>query len=414
MPTIGTTENAERIATSVRHLPPLPAVVRKLLLILEDYSCSAADIERVVATDPALTARILKLANSPLYKGIDAVATVSQAVTRLGFWKLKDVAISVGTTATLSELADETVQQEYWHHALQTATCARILANVAGLPLPEETFVAGLLHDIGELVLAAVAPVEFGRFQRIAPHERLGREAEVFGATHPRIGTMLLRQWLLPKPLCDMVRLHHTEQVYTSSREPVISLVALADVLSQVNGIGAEPKWSARTLFQVAKRAGVPLGAIADVLGQVDDQIADTQRHLEVGGDMSFLTPPRSSRNYRVVVMSADAAVTQWLEQLVAYHRHTLVTPSAFLTDPDTAHLVILDPAATAPRLLPGWREALAHARDRLVLCETGEQLERGTLQEWNLPTVGLFLQRDEIDHHARSLVAGHNQGGPH
>ena len=104
MPATCNRYKAEEITSRVKYLPSLPAVIQKLIMVLDDASCCAKDIERIVATDPALTARILKLANSPLYKGVHSVGTISHAVTRLGFWKLRDMAISIGSIDTLSGL----------------------------------------------------------------------------------------------------------------------------------------------------------------------------------------------------------------------------------------------------------------------------------------------------------------------
>jgi len=402
------TENinkAEEIAKSVKDLPSLPAVLQKLIMVLDDLSCSAQDIERIVATDPALTAKILKLANSPLYKGIHEVATISQAVTRLGFWKLRDVAISIGATETLSGMANEKVQQDYWHHAVYTATCANVLAKISGMPVPEETFVTGLLHDIGELVLAAVSPEKFAQLQKIAPHKRLEHEEELFGATHPRVGTMLLRQWELPKRLGDAVRLHHTEKVYTSKREPVISIVAMADMLSKVHGLGSEPNCSAETLFLLVKRAGVKVDQIAHVLNQVDNEVADTQKHLEIAGDVAFLTPTLSPRNFTVAVVSSNPSTTIWLEQLLSYFGHTTLPMENFIENPNEAHLVILDHDTARQEDLAKLEPVLELIRDRLVVLPSETAPPSTFLQGWDLPVVGLFLTQDVIKRFAKARI---------
>jgi HD-like signal output (HDOD) protein len=405
MPAIGSIQKAEEIADRVKDLPSLPVVLQKLIMVLEDMRSSAKDIERIVATDPALTARILKLANSPLYKRAEPVATISQAVTLLGFWKLRDVVISVGATETLSEMASEKIQQDYWHHAVYTATCANILATKAGLPVPEETFVTGLLHDIGELVLAAVSPEQFALLQEIDPQNRLAHEEELFGATHPRIGTMLLRQWLLPKPLCDAVRLHHTEKVYTSRREPVISAVALSDMLGKVHCIGSEPNCSAQTLFLLIKRAGVEIDQIAEVLRLVDNRVSDTQKHLEIAGDVSFLTPTGSSRNYKVAVVSSEPSMVAWLQQLLTYFGHTTIPLQDFFETPEEADLVILDPEAVTLERWTKMEPVLEQMRKHLVVLDSGTETLPGTLQEWNLPEISLFLTQDEIKRYAKARV---------
>jgi HD-like signal output (HDOD) protein len=406
MPSLGTIQKAEEIASRVKNLPSMPVVLQKLIMVLDDLSSSAKDIERIVSSDPALTARILKLANSPLYKGIEPVATISQAVTRLGFWKLRDVAISIGATETLSEMANEKIQQDYWHHAVYTATCANILAGISGFPVPEETFVIGLLHDIGELVLAAVSPEEFEQFLQIDPKNRLEHEEELFGATHPRIGNLLLKQWLLPKQLCDSVRLHHNEQVFTSKREPVISVVALADMLSKVHRLGSEPTCSAKTLFLLTKRAGVKVDQIAEVLRLVDEQVADTQKHLEIAGDVSFMSPIVSALNHKVAVVSSNPVMVTWLQQLLTYLGHTTLPMQEFLDSPGEAHLVILDPEDLGALQEEKLETSLDQTRNRLVVLDSETETLPGILQQWNLPKISLFLTQVEIKRHARSPLA--------
>ncbi len=398
-----TNQKAEEIVKGVKNLPSLPAVIQKLIMILEDLSCSTMDIERIVSTDPALTARILKLANSPLYKGVHEVATISQAATRLGFWKLRDVAISIGTTESLSGMADEKAQQTYWHHAVYTATCANILAKTGGMPIPEETFVTGLLHDIGELVFAAVSPEQFALLQAIKPHNRLGKEEELFGTTHTRIGNLLLKQWLLPKRLCDTVRLHHNEQIYTSKREPVLSIVALADMMSKVHGLGSEPNCSAATLALLIKRSGVNVDQISEVLRQVDQQVANTQKDLEIAGDVSFLTPPSSSRNYKIAMVSSQQSTTMWMEQLLSYLGHTALPVSDFMEDPETAHLVILDPDASNTALLTRMQPILEQMQNHLVILESETAPAIGFLAKMKLPEIPLFLTQEKIRQYAKT-----------
>ena len=397
MITTGTHQKVEDIVNNIKHLPSLPAVLQKLIMVLEDYNCSAQDIERIVTTDPALTVRILKLANSPLYKGIEEVATISQAVTRLGFLKLRDVAISIGATQTLSQMADEKTQQEYWHHAVYTATCANVLAKTAGIPIPEVTFVVGLLHDIGDLVLAAIAPEHYANLQKMAPHARLENEEKMFGATHPRIGNLLLKQWGLPKELCDAVRLHHTEQVYLSKREPVMSIVVLADMLSKVHCLGSEPNCSASTLFKLIKRAGVKVDQIADVLHQVDQQVADTQHHLEIAGDVSFLTPASSSRVFKVAIITRDLSMKTWLEQLLSYLRHTAIPMQDFFDNPEGAHMAILDPKAAASGLIEHIEPALEQMRNHVLVLASQSTPLPVEFQQWNLPEIDLFLNQKTI-----------------
>ena len=387
---------AEEIAARVKYLPSLPAVVEKLLMVLNDFNTSAADIERIVATDSALAARILKLANSPLYKGVESVGTISHAVTRLGMWKLRDVAVSVATTGTLTELADEAIQRDYWHHALYTATCARVLAVESDLPLPEAPFVSGLLHDVGALVLAAVAPQDFRRYLEIPPAERPSREESVFGTTHPRIGSRLLRQWNLPRPLCDGVRMHHNEQVITSPRDPIVSLVALADMLWKINRDNHEPRFTAEVLFTTAQRANVPLERIAELLKAADGQVDQTRRDLEIAGDVSFLAPRPPARPRRIATATDHPATATWLEQCLGYLGHQVVPLATFVDDPSVAELVVFDPTMLS-RMDCDLEAAMLARKSRLCVLETEKEPVEMLVEGKPLPSLGLFPTQDEL-----------------
>ncbi len=389
-------DKAEEIVARVKYLPSLPAVVDKLLMMLDDMDTSAVEIERLVSTDSALASRILKLANSPLYKGVHSVATISQAVTRLGMWKLRDVAVTVSTTGTLAEMADQQIQNAYWHHALFTATCASVLAQETGVPVPEIPFTLGLLHDVGSLVLAAVAPEEYRGFQKLSSARQTEQEMQVFGTTHPRIGSLLLRQWNLPKSLWEGVRLHHNEQVITSNREPVISLVALADMLWRVNHAHAEPPVTARTLQTVARRVDLPLERVAHVLRRVDAEVDTARQDLEIAGDVSFLTSAPASRALRIAVASGHEATAAWLQQCLEYLGHQVLTLADFVDDPFAAEMVVTDPRTLQTRD-ESVQDALVAREGDLVLLDSGEEVPEVDLEVEDAPRLDLFPGQEQL-----------------
>jgi len=397
LPPIDTKRREAEIATRVRDLPALPAVLQKLIVVLNDMGSSTRDIQDIISTDPALTAKILRLANSPLYKGAHGAATISQAVTRLGFWKLRDVAISVGATETLAGLADPRVQERFWSHAIYTATCAHVLTQHSGTSCSEETFVVGLLHDIGELVLAAIMPEEYAEYRNYDPEYRLGSEEHVFGVTHARVGNMLLRQWDLPKTLCEAVRLHHNEIVIRSKREPVITVVAAADLLSRLHGVGGEAPCPPSLLFTLFKRMKIEVSQVGAILEAVDKRVIETQEHLEITGDLSIIPPAGKPMNHKVAVISSDDTLVTWYRQLLSYGGHLFQAPKPFLDDPDAVDLVILDLQTLGETRLQRLRPVLEAARHKTVALVPDPDGSAPLLTDWDLPKIDLFPSGDRI-----------------
>ena len=152
----------EIVLGRVRELPPLPLVVQELLAVMRRPESSAEDITRVLSADQALAGKILRLVNSSFYGMPGHVGTISQAVVILGHAALRNLAMSLAVVDSIGRDLPAERRQVFWQHALATAAGAEVVARHAGLPEPEEAFVAGLLHGLqvrNRLVDALTTPL---------------------------------------------------------------------------------------------------------------------------------------------------------------------------------------------------------------------------------------------------------------
>ncbi len=205
----------EKIINDVAPLVSLPAVCIRLNEMVDDPSCSAEDMGRVINQDVALTARLLRIANSPMYGFSTQIDTVTRAVTVLGTKQVRDISLATAAVKTFQGIPNTLVSmQSFWEHSIYCALCARTLAMDCLRRQREAVFVAGLLHDIGELVLYNREPELSRRALESCKDESAGMEIqdaerELFGFDHAEVGGGLAQRWSLPASLQECITYHH-------------------------------------------------------------------------------------------------------------------------------------------------------------------------------------------------------------
>lgn len=226
----------ERIRSG-SELSSLPQVLAEVIRVANREDSDAREIETVISKDPSLTARLLRMANSPFYGGVRKVSSVKQAVVTLGSRAVVALALSTGLYGMFD--ASETVVDRihFWRHSLETAIASREIAHLCGYQPVEEAFVAGLVHDLGLLMLEAINPTDFKRLWEQVNHCRdlLGKEREILGTSHARVGQMLMEQWGLPVNIVEAVATHHGGYPAgpAPSLNPLGRIVALANIISK-------------------------------------------------------------------------------------------------------------------------------------------------------------------------------------
>jgi putative nucleotidyltransferase with HDIG domain len=224
------------VLESVEQLPSLGTVVVEFLAMASAEMVSAKDFEEILMKDQALVARLLKTANCGLYGRSRSVSSIPEAVVLIGLDNLKKLVYAVSaeglTTSHLNHYSFH-AEQGFWHHSMSVAHVAKIVAEQSPrCPLhPEEAFVAGLLHDVGMLVI--------DRFLSTPPGAPVGSdtEREAVGIDHAELAEYILRQWNLPESITAAVR-HHHEPRQAGRWTAAAAALALAQGICDSWGIG--------------------------------------------------------------------------------------------------------------------------------------------------------------------------------
>jgi putative nucleotidyltransferase with HDIG domain len=234
----------------IKDIPIMPQVATKVLQLQEDnLQISFKELEQIILLDPAITARILKVANSALYARQREITNLQQAITLLGFKMIKSMIMLVcasniyGKAKKTFKNIPETLTTkssaiELWRHLILTAFLAKHIATKLKLEdKKDDIFVAGLLHDIGRIVLMVNQSELYEKFlQEMAASpdaDVLSCEEKIFGYNHLEVGKIVLGKWNFPDELVDVISQHHSKNADSPYKTSII-IVALANLYSRI------------------------------------------------------------------------------------------------------------------------------------------------------------------------------------
>ncbi len=213
-------------------LGSLPAVVIRINQAIDDPNSNAAKIGRIVNEDPALTAQLLKLVNSPFYGFRSRIDTVFRAIAIIGHRELRHLVLTAHALKTFSDMPNELISMPiYWRRSLSVGVMTRILAAYARERDIERLFISGLLHDIGSLLIYQQLPHEASDIIMRSKTQGLwirDLEEEVLGFDHAEVGGALLEAWGLPAVLVDSVRYHLQPENAPEEHQKAAMIVNLA------------------------------------------------------------------------------------------------------------------------------------------------------------------------------------------
>lgn len=232
----------DSLLNDVSSVPSLPILYSRLDETINHPRSSIADIAKVLSEDQGLAARILKLANSPLFGYFSKIDTITQAVTIIGIQQVRDLALAVSVMGLFKGLPEDLITMElFWRHSIGTALTARVLAASQRETNLERFFVAGILHDIGRLVMFIRIPDVCREILTVARDNNLCLyevERQRLGFDHGDVGGALLRLWKLPIRVAEPVELHHhCNQAGQFPRESAI--LHCADLISHALEFGS-------------------------------------------------------------------------------------------------------------------------------------------------------------------------------
>jgi HD-like signal output (HDOD) protein len=281
-----TVEQRERVVAAaireISHIATLPEITVKIIELVENPSSSAQELHEVISQDPALCSRILKVVNSSFYGLPAQIGSINRAIVLLGLNAVKNIAIAASLAKLYrgGELCPSFAARDVWQHSGAVAVATKMLTDTLKIGMPDEAFLAGLMHDIGVMV-----ELQFDRAKLIEVIEQLGVDREgvpgnnmlevedqVFGANHQDFGAGLCARWKFPAPFGMVARFHHAPMNTPSDSRVLPCIVYLADRL-----VARLPKAYRHDLVDLKIDQ-----AVLDTLRISNEQLAKIEERLEV------------------------------------------------------------------------------------------------------------------------------------
>ncbi len=237
----GVNEAFKRILDGVEKVPTLPVVVNSILELMENPKTSAEDVNRIIRTDQALAARLLKIVNSAFYGFPRQISTVTQAVVILGFNAVRSLALSASVIQIFGTKSREGFDvRAFWEHSISTGVMANLVGRRINYPLPEECLIGGILHGIGKLILDQYLHNLFMQAVKKAKKEKKllhHAEREIFGTDHCRVGAMLAERWKIPLQLVEAINYYPNPGLANFS-PTLVSLVHVGNYIARKKRCG--------------------------------------------------------------------------------------------------------------------------------------------------------------------------------
>ncbi|MBI9017647.1 MAG: HDOD domain-containing protein [Phycisphaerae bacterium] len=237
-----TTSTALDIANETLEIATLPEVTMRIVQVVQDPKSTAHDLHVIVKNDPALSARVLRVVNSAFYGLPGQIGSIDRAIMLLGLNAVKNIAIA----ASLSKMFKTNTEcpefsgKDLWTHSVAVGATNKLIASAIGLSLPDESFLAGLMHDIG---LVSVMQCRASAIPEIIAQVNTGKnllevESEILGATHTEIGAALTTRWKFPRSFQYVTAFHHNPMELAPENRLLATVTCIADSLCTQMGLG--------------------------------------------------------------------------------------------------------------------------------------------------------------------------------
>jgi putative nucleotidyltransferase with HDIG domain len=269
----------DSLLQSGKQLPTLPILVMQVQKAVNNEMSGLRDIGLIIERDPALTSRVLRVANSALYTRGDAVTTIGAAVARLGMAQVRSLCLTVGVVRAFGDTQRRLDHKRYWQHSAAVGMVAERLADESKRYASVdggEAYVAGLLHDVGLLIADQFFPAEFAGVQEEMAAEETARwrvETRRLGLDHGGIARLVLRHWQLPPQVISAVAAHHQPENCAVGAEGLSRMVWAAEALCAASGLDLPQE-------------GIAEVAPEEVLAELDIDAEVRQRILDDVGQM--------------------------------------------------------------------------------------------------------------------------------
>lgn len=240
---MGTQKSILKTIENISSIPTLPTAIERITKLLQNPKTSAEEIGKAITTDQALATKVLKLVNSAFYGFPGKISTITHAIVILGFSTIKNVVLTASIFDAFRKKGsgqEDFDLEQFWLHSIACGAAAQSIAKFLGNNDKEECFIAGLLHDLGKIIVCQYLPDDFGKM--LANTKKKGiliyeSEQELFDVTHQEVGAYITERWNLPKNLQYAVKFHHSPN---PSREhyTITAIVHCADIFVRALDFG--------------------------------------------------------------------------------------------------------------------------------------------------------------------------------
>jgi len=270
----------DQIVTRVRGLATLPDVYLRIKRILDDSTSSLADVAEALQTDPAMTARLMRVANSAFYGRPGGISTVARAVTLLGSQQVHDLVLATAVIQSFDRLVPDPIRpHDFWRGSILAAATAKLLAEHCGFLDSERLLVAGLLAQVGQLALMEQLPVQMGSLAYLASQSArrpCELQRDTLGFDYADVGAALFEAWQLPDTLVEPIR-HHTRPALADDFALESAIVHLAVESANAEIVGTLPEF---LLQHLDERAWRQANLSAELFEQMRSEAREVARGL--------------------------------------------------------------------------------------------------------------------------------------
>lgn len=274
------------LVAGVDELASLPGICGRLSALVDNPDSTIQEVASVIRQDPGLTARLLRLANSALYGKARDIESIEQALNIIGLKRLRDMVVGTAVMETFNGIPNELVSIEgFWMHSIYCAIASSLLAKRVRNPRSDTIFVAGLLHDIGQLVMFHERPEESRQalllsIEGVSEPDMVEVEQQVFGFDHCQVGAVLAEQWSLPDLLRAVIRYHHAPEKAEEFPQEV-ALVHIGNVLAGMAELDQMPEDEVARIHPDAWQvSGLTAAVIPEIIPEVQRQFAEVRSLL--------------------------------------------------------------------------------------------------------------------------------------
>jgi HD-like signal output (HDOD) protein len=236
-------KNINTYLDKIKELPTLPTIYSTFMDVVSNPRSTAQDVADVISQDQSAASKILKISNSSIYGFYGRISSITQAVSFIGFEEVKNLIISISIMKIFkdSKQIGAFNPVNLWKHSIFTAVATRIIGKSSGERKIEEFFVAGILHQIGKLILYKIDPesyiktIEYARYNNILCKDA---EQEILGITYTVIGEMIAEKWNLPASVRNAIRYHHIG-LYEGEKNKMVAAIHIAKILGLIMKINS-------------------------------------------------------------------------------------------------------------------------------------------------------------------------------